>query len=68
MINNYAAITPRLRNIAYNSKEANRLPEDAVLSILHITFHPGVDVTEPSQLAYVLWQKSLKFVSTVPCF
>ncbi|KAL4738259.1 hypothetical protein BDV11DRAFT_139264 [Aspergillus similis] len=68
MINNYVAITPRLKNIAYNSKEADYLPADPVLSILHFTFHPGVNVTEPSQLAYVLWQKSLKFLSTVPGF
>jgi hypothetical protein len=68
MINNYVAITPHLKNIAYNSKEADHLPPDPVLSILHFTFHPGVNVTEPSQLAYILWQKSLKFVSTVPGF
>ncbi|KAL4912953.1 hypothetical protein BDW62DRAFT_214629 [Aspergillus aurantiobrunneus] len=68
MINNYVAITPRLKNIAYNSKEADHLPADPVLSILYFTFHPGVNVTEPSQLAYVLWQKLLKFVSTVPGF
>ncbi|KAL5045880.1 hypothetical protein BDW71DRAFT_214829 [Aspergillus fruticulosus] len=70
MFNTYVAITPRLKNIAYNSKEAlaDHLPADPVLSILQFTYRPGVNVAEPSQRAHILWQKSLKLVSTVPGF
>ncbi len=70
MFNTHVAITPRLKNIAYNSKEAlaDHLPADPVLSILQFTYHPGVNVAEPSQRAHALWQKSLEFVSTVPGF
>jgi hypothetical protein len=60
--------SPRLSNIAHNSKEADQLPAVPVLSIIHFTFHAGVNISEPSQLASILWQKSLKFVSTIPGF
>lgn len=70
MFNTHVAIAPRLKNIAYNSKEAlaDHLPADRVLGILQFTYRPGVDVAEPSQRAHALWQKSLEFVSTVPGF
>ncbi|KAJ5285958.1 hypothetical protein N7524_001264 [Penicillium chrysogenum] len=60
--------TPCLNNIAYNSKETAQLPAVPVLSIIHFTFHAGVNISEPSQLASILWRKSLKFVSTIPGF
>lgn len=68
MIKRHVAIRPCLNNIAHNLKEADQLPADPVLSVLHLTFHSGVDVSEPSQLASVLWQKSLRLVSTIPGF
>ncbi|KAJ5542579.1 hypothetical protein N7461_008582 [Penicillium sp. DV-2018c] len=59
---------PCLNNIAHDSKQTDQLPAVPVLSIIHFTFHTGVNVSEPSQLASILWQKSLRFVSTVPGF
>ncbi|KAH8700095.1 hypothetical protein BGW36DRAFT_415267 [Talaromyces proteolyticus] len=68
MINRYVAIKPCLNHIAYDSKDADQLPATPVLGILQFTFHSGVNVSEPSQLASVLWRKSLTFVSTIPGF
>ena len=68
MLTGHVDNRPCLSNIAHNSKEAEQLPAGPVLSIIHFTFHAGVNISEPSQLAYMLWQKSLKFVSTIPGF
>jgi hypothetical protein len=59
---------PCLNNIAHNSLEEDQLSAVPVLCIIHFTFHAGVNISEPSQLASILWQKSLKFVSTIPGF
>ncbi|EED16713.1 hypothetical protein TSTA_017870 [Talaromyces stipitatus ATCC 10500] len=61
----HANVVPCLNNIAYYSKEADLLPANPVLGILHFTFHSEVDVSESSQAASILWRKSLKFVSTI---
>lgn len=68
MITRRVDVHPCLDNIAWNSREADQLPADPVLGILQFTFHAGVDVSEPSQPASVLWRNSLKFVSTIPGF
>ncbi|CAI7656869.1 unnamed protein product [Penicillium viridicatum] len=68
MLTGHVDSRPCLSNIAHNSKEADQLPVVPVLSILQFTFHTGVKISEPSQLASMLWQKSLKFVSTIPSF
>ncbi|OQE34694.1 hypothetical protein PENCOP_c016G07734 [Penicillium coprophilum] len=60
--------TPCLNSIAHYSNEADQLPAVPVLSIIDFTFHTGVNISDPSQLASTLWQKSLKFVSTIPGF
>lgn len=44
MIKRHVAIRPCLNNIAHNSKEADQLLANPILSILHFTFHSGVDV------------------------
>ncbi|KAI9370339.1 hypothetical protein BJX61DRAFT_515858 [Aspergillus egyptiacus] len=59
---------PCLSNIAYNSTQADQLPAVPVLSIIHFTFHTGVDVSKSRQQASLLWQKSLMFVTTIPGF
>lgn len=64
----YVHKRPRLANIAYDSKEANHLPTNPVLSILQFTFYSGVDVSDSSQLVSLLWLTSLKYVSTIPGF
>ncbi|RLL95788.1 hypothetical protein CFD26_104336 [Aspergillus turcosus] len=68
MITRHVDIKPCLNNIAYDSKDADQLPANPVLGILQFTFHSGVDVSEPTQLASILWRKSLTFVSTIPGF
>ena len=68
MLTRHVDSRPCLSNIAHNSKEADQPPAVPVLSIIHFTFHAGVNISEPSQLASILWQKSLKFVSTIPGF
>lgn len=58
-----------LGHIPYNSEtNLDRLPMSAVLSIIQLSFHAGVDVLDQSQPAAKLWRSSLEFVSTIPGF
>ncbi|KAJ5143568.1 uncharacterized protein N7515_002355 [Penicillium bovifimosum] len=68
MLTGHVDSRPCLSNIAYDSKEADQLPAIPVLSIIHFTFHAGVNISESSQLASILWQKSWNVVSTIPGF
>lgn len=63
----YVAVVPRFRELPFYSYQLDELP-DPVLGILQFTFHPDVDVFDVSQRASILWQKSLRFVSTIPGF
>lgn len=65
MLTGHVGNRPCLNNIAHNSKEADQLPADPVLGILQFTFHSEVDVSDPVQLASILWRKFLKFISTI---
>lgn len=68
MYNRCLEIRPCFQSIRYLSEEVDQLPAHPVLGILHFSFHPGVDILEPSQPASLLWGKSLEFVSTIPGF
>ncbi|KAF4763929.1 hypothetical protein HAV15_001823 [Penicillium sp. str.  len=63
----YVQVIPRFHDLPYYSDELDQLP-DPVLGILQFTFNPEVDVSDASQRASILWQKSLRFVSTIPGF
>jgi hypothetical protein len=54
MITRHVDIKPCLNNIPYDSKEADQLPANPVLGILQFTFHSGVDISQPTQLASLL--------------
>lgn len=64
----YVQVVPRFHDLPYSSDKLDEFPDDPVLGILQFTFRPGVDVFDASQRASILWQKSLRFVSTIPGF
>ncbi|CAG8905454.1 unnamed protein product [Penicillium egyptiacum] len=64
----YVQVIPRFHDLPYYSDKLDQLPDDPVLGILQFTFNPDVDVSDASQRASILWQKSLRFVSTIPGF
>ncbi|KAJ5472757.1 hypothetical protein N7530_006758 [Penicillium desertorum] len=66
-IQEYVQVVPRFRGLPYYSDKLDQLP-DPVLGILQFTFNPEVDIADASQRASILWQKSLRFVSTIPGF
>jgi hypothetical protein len=64
----YVQVVPRFDGLPYYSDKLDQLSDDPVLGILQFTFNPEVDVSDASQRASILWQKSLRFVSTIPGF
>ncbi|KAJ6178666.1 hypothetical protein N7519_009127 [Penicillium mononematosum] len=64
----YVQVVPRFDGLPYHSDKLDQLSNDPVLGILQFTFNPEVDVSDASQRASILWQKSLRFVSTIPGF
>ncbi|OQE18916.1 hypothetical protein PENFLA_c020G09226 [Penicillium flavigenum] len=66
-IHEYVQVVPRFNSLPYYSDKLDQLP-NPVLGILQFTFNPEVDISDASQRASILWQKSLRFVSTIPGF
>ncbi|PYI18970.1 hypothetical protein BO99DRAFT_459851 [Aspergillus violaceofuscus CBS 115571] len=44
------------------------LPDTPILSVVRFNFRPDVNLTDSSHVTFVLWEKSLAFVSSIPGF
>ncbi|KAJ5238016.1 hypothetical protein N7489_008107 [Penicillium chrysogenum] len=64
----YVQVIPRFDGLPCCSDKLDQLSDGPVLGILQFTFNSEVDVSDASQRASILWQKSLRFVSTIPGF